>query len=58
MTPDECRRERESLHWTTNELAIKAGLSHPTIVAFEAGRRQPREQSLIAIRKALRAARS
>ena len=56
ITPQLCRSARLSLGWTTEELAVAAGLSPPTIVQFENELRTPRLGTVIALRKALRRA--
>jgi transcriptional regulator with XRE-family HTH domain len=55
-TPAECREIRRQLGWTRERLARAAGLTHRAILDYESGLRTPREGTLIAVRRALRAA--
>jgi|WetSurMetagenome_2_1015567.scaffolds.fasta_scaffold10902_6 transcriptional regulator with XRE-family HTH domain len=46
LTPELCRAARGLLTWGQRELARRAGVSHPTIAAFELGERRPYERTL------------
>lgn len=56
MTKDECRSRRVALGWTIDQLATRSGVVEATVRNFEAGLSAPREGTLIALRKTLRAA--
>lgn len=56
MTSAECRARRLAIGWTVDQLASCAGVVEATVRNFEAGLSAPREGTLIALRKALRAA--
>jgi transcriptional regulator with XRE-family HTH domain len=56
VTPQTCREARENLGWTPEQLAAASGLALQTVLRFEAQAQQPRASTLIALRKALRAA--
>ncbi len=56
MTPEECRVARLSLNLSADTLAQFAGLTRRTVLDFEEGARRPRAGTLIALRRALRAA--
>lgn len=52
--PAESRLLRARLGWSTEQLARAAGVATLTVVSFELGTRQPREGTLIALRRAFR----
>jgi transcriptional regulator with XRE-family HTH domain len=47
------RAARGLLNWSQGELAARARVVRRTLVAFETERRQPREQTLAGIQRAL-----
>jgi transcriptional regulator with XRE-family HTH domain len=53
MSPEQCRAARAWLNWSQEELATKAQVSSSTLRDFEAGRRSPIANNLMAIRRAL-----
>jgi transcriptional regulator with XRE-family HTH domain len=53
MSPEQCRAARAWLNWSQTELATKAQVSNSTLRDFEAGRRVPIANNLLAIRRAL-----
>ena len=55
VTPEECQRFRSLLGWSPEQLAREAGLTVRTIVDFEAGRRNPRIGTLVALKRLQRA---
>jgi len=55
MSPEQCRAARAWLNWSQHDLAAKAHVSDSTIREFEAGRRIPHPNNLLAIRHALEA---
>lgn len=56
MTPEDCLETRIRLGWSREQLARAAGLTVKTLQTFESGERQPRQGTVIAIRRALRRA--
>lgn len=56
LTPQVCRERRTRLGLTTWRLANLAGLAERTVLQFEAGAVSPRPGTLIALRRAFRAA--
>ena len=56
LSPEQCRAARGWLNWTQQELATKASLSLSTIRDFEAGRRKPIANNLLAVLAVLKAA--
>jgi transcriptional regulator with XRE-family HTH domain len=56
MSPEQCRAARAWLNWSQAALAAKAQVSSGTIRDFEAGRRIPHANNLMAIRRALEGA--
>jgi transcriptional regulator with XRE-family HTH domain len=56
MSPEQCRAARAWLNWSQSELATKAQVSISTLRDFEAGRRVPIANNLMAIRRALESA--
>lgn len=56
MTPGDCLEARIRLGWNREELARAAGLTVKTLASFESGERQPRQGTVIAIRRAIRRA--
>ena len=53
MSPEQCRAARAWLNWSQDELATKAQVSNSTLRDFEAARRVPIANNLLAIRRAL-----
>jgi ribosome-binding protein aMBF1 (putative translation factor) len=53
MSPEQCRAARAWLNWSQDELAAKAQVSNSTLRDFEAARRVPIANNLLAIRRAL-----
>lgn len=53
MSPEQCRAARAWLNWSQDDLATKAQVSNSTLRDFEAGRRVPIANNLLAIRRAL-----
>ena len=53
MSPEQCRAARAWLDWFQDELAAKAQVSNSTLRDFEASRRVPIANNLLAIRRAL-----
>jgi len=53
MSPEQCRAARAWLNWSQDELATKSQVSNSTLRDFEAGRRVPIANNLLAIRRAL-----
>ena len=56
MSPEQCRAARAWLNWSQDELATKSQVSNSTLRDFEAGRRVPIANNLLAIRRALEGA--
>lgn len=54
LTPSQCRLLRGRLGWSPEQLASAAGVATLTVLTFELGRRKPREETLIALRRAFR----
>lgn len=54
LSAEDCRSLREELGWSAEQLARAAGVSVPTVLTFEQRERRPREETLIAIRRAFR----
>jgi DNA-binding XRE family transcriptional regulator len=54
LGPSDCRALRESVGWSREQLARTAGVAALTVLTFELGRRKPREETLIALRRAFR----
>lgn len=54
VSPTDCRLLRDRLGWSAEQLASAAGVATPTVLSFELGRRRPREETLIALRRAFR----
>ena len=55
-SPKECRRLRDQLRWSREQLALASGLTKRTVADFESGARTPHPRTLIAIRRAFRQA--
>lgn len=55
-SPAECGSIRRRLGWRQERLAAEAGLTEKTVRDFESGVRTPHPRTLIAIRRAFRAA--
>ena len=55
MSPEQCRAGRGWLNWSQHDLAVKAQVSASTIRDFEAGKRVPHPNNMVAIRAALEA---
>lgn len=53
ITPAQCRAARALIDVSREELANLSGTAHRTIVDFERGARQPRMNTLEALRQAL-----
>jgi DNA-binding transcriptional regulator YiaG len=53
LTAEQSRAARGLLDWSQNDLAEASNLGHSTIRNFEAGRRVPGINNLVAIRRAL-----
>jgi ribosome-binding protein aMBF1 (putative translation factor) len=53
MSPEQCRAARAWLNWSQDDLAAKAKVSNSTLRDFEAGRRVPILNNLMAIKRAL-----
>jgi ribosome-binding protein aMBF1 (putative translation factor) len=53
MSPEQCRAARGWLGWSQQELADHARVGLSTVRDFEAGRRQPIENNLAALRRSL-----
>ncbi|MBW3559810.1 MAG: helix-turn-helix domain-containing protein [Proteobacteria bacterium] len=54
LSAESCRSLREQLGWSPEELARAAGVATLTVITFEREKRRPREETLIAIRRAFR----
>jgi ribosome-binding protein aMBF1 (putative translation factor) len=53
MTPEQSRAARGWLGWSQQELADRAHVGISTVRDFEAGRRQPIENNITAMRRAI-----
>jgi transcriptional regulator with XRE-family HTH domain len=53
MTPAQCRMARAALGWGTIKLAKAAGVGISTVTRFENGQSQPRQETILAIRRTL-----
>lgn len=53
MTPEQCRAARGWLNWTQAALAERSRTGLSTVKDFEAGRRAPMANNLVAIQAAL-----
>lgn len=49
----QCVAARGLLNWTQRQLAQEAGVTEPTIIAFETEKREPNNATVFAIRHAL-----
>lgn len=56
LPPDECRRRREALGLSLEDLARRAGRELRTVERFEAAAVRPRPVTIVALRNALRRA--
>lgn len=56
ISPAQCRAARGLLNWTQSDLADRAKVSRATVTSFEAEKRTPIENNLMAITAALQAA--
>lgn len=56
MAPEQCRAARAWLKWSQADLAAKARVSASTIRSFEAGRRVPHTNNVVAMLRAIEAA--
>jgi len=56
MSPEQCRAARAWLNWSQANLGSKAQVSSSTIRDFEAGRRVPHTNNLLAINRAFEGA--
>lgn len=54
LSSEDCRRLREQAGWSPEQLARAAGVAALTVLTFERDRRKPREETLIALRRAFR----
>jgi DNA-binding XRE family transcriptional regulator len=54
LDASDCLRLRERAGWSREQLAWAAGVSTLTVLNFELDRRKPREETLIALRRAFR----
>lgn len=53
MSPEQCRAARAWLNWPQDALAKAASVGVSTVRDFEAGRREPTRNNLMAMRAAL-----
>jgi DNA-binding transcriptional regulator YiaG len=56
MTPEQCRAARAWLNWSQQQLSERAHVGSSTVRDFEAGRRQPIANNIMAMRRAIEAA--
>ena len=56
LSPAQCRAARAMLEWSREDLALRSGVSRPTLADFETDKRKPYDRTLADVQRCFESA--